>query len=76
MENYKKRGVGQLTEDGNFIFTAYKETGKKRIQKVAEQDNATLKETETHFLLTIKVPKQANTAERYEILRRCFSLVL
>ena len=72
----KRRGVGQTMDDGSFIFTPYNESGKKKVTTVSENDNATLKETDKHLVLTVKFPKDSSPAERYEILCRCFSLVL
>lgn len=65
-----------MTEDGKFIFTPYNETGRKKVALVRERENATLKMTDRYLVLTVKIPKESSTAERYEILRRCFGMVL
>ena len=65
-----------MTEDVKFIFTPYNETGRKKVVLVREGENATLKMTDRHLVLTVKIPKESSTAERYEILRRCFGMVL
>lgn len=76
MASKKRKGVGQIMDDGTFIFTAYRATGKKIVETIDMTANATVKATSTHYVLTVKFPLNSTVAERYEILRRAFPLVL